>query len=144
MSRFSKASSDRFQLAHLLDEESQQSLALRIVSGYRFIVELDETYGFVGRMIEMPGVVAEGKSADECIEKLRTQALDEVARIVREGQRPPVAGRRSEQVNIRLTPLEKMLVEDAAYQQGCTLSDFLRGVALERSWTEARPRRSAE
>lgn len=91
----------------------------------------------------MPGIVADGRSADECIKELRIQVEDEVADMLQVGRRPPVAGRRTEQVNVRLTPLEKILVEDAAYQQGCGLSDFLRSVVLERSWAEVGPQRNA-
>jgi uncharacterized protein (DUF1778 family) len=48
------------------------------------------------------------------------------------GQAPPAAaGRRTEQVNIRLTPEEKLTLEEESERKGFRgLSDFVRAAAL--------------
>lgn len=45
---------------------------------------------------------------------------------------PATTGRRTEQVNVRLTADEKLLLEASAQRKGYSgLSDFIRAVAIE-------------
>jgi uncharacterized protein (DUF1778 family) len=59
-----------------------------------------------------------------------------VATMIERGQRPPhpaSAKKRSEQVNVRLTSEEKILLSNAASNLGFKgISDFLRNIALNR------------
>jgi len=58
-----------------------------------------------------------------------------VAYLLEEGQRPPTPatdGRRTMQVNIRLTAEEKALLEVTAQRKGFSgLSDYVRAAAIE-------------
>ena len=57
-----------------------------------------------------------------------------VATMLEAGQRPPVSSRgrrRKAQINVRLTPEEKMVLQEAAQQRGYQgISDFVRAAAL--------------
>ena len=82
----------------------------------------------------MPQVMNDGKTPDECVEKTRDILTTAVAYMLEQGQVPPAPAaenRRTEQLNIRLTPEEKLLLEDAARRKGFRgLSDFVRNASL--------------
>lgn len=88
-----------------------------------------------GRGLEMPLVFGDGKSPGACIKSTR-EALEAAALYLLESkQRPPAAatnGHRTEQVNVRLTAEEKVLLEASAKRKGFSgLSDFVRAAAIE-------------
>ncbi|MHC4509682.1 MAG: plasmid mobilization protein [Planctomycetota bacterium] len=88
--------------------------AKKLVADYRIILERNDRLGFIGSAVELPTVFADAKTP--------------------EGQRPPQpasAGRRTEQVNVRLTAEEKLLFANAATNLGFKgISDFIRNTAL--------------
>ena len=110
--------------------------AAGIARRYRLVLEPDETLGYVGCAVELPTVFADGKSPDECVRATYHALTVAVAVMLEEGKTPPVAaaeGRRDVQVNVRLTPQEKLLLQDVAKRMGFKgLADFVRMVALER------------
>lgn len=90
--------------------------------------------GYLGRGMELRGVMADGKTPDACMTQTREALIGAVAVMLEEGARPPApasAGTRQEQVNIRLTSEERALFETAAQRHGFRgLSDFLRAAGL--------------
>ena len=107
--------------------------AREIASRYTIAVEPIDG-GYLGRGLEMRGVMADGKTPDACMSQTREALIGAVAVMLEEGARPPApasAGTRQEQVNIRLTSEERALFETAAQRHGFRgLSDFLRAAGL--------------
>ena len=98
------------------------------------MIEPDDEGRFVGRVFEMPGVMADGRTQTECLASLMSAASLTVATILEDGEAPPLpcseVGRR-EQVNIRLTPEEKVLLTRASAHGGFKgLSEFVRTIVL--------------
>jgi predicted RNase H-like HicB family nuclease len=91
---------------------------------------------YYGRGVEMPGVMADGRTPDACVAAVREALTAAVATAIELGEAPPppaAEGARTEQVNIRLSPEEKLLLETAARQQGFRgVADYLRAAALGR------------
>lgn len=88
-----------------------------------------------GRGLEMPHVFGDGATPEACVKNTREALTSAAAYLIEAGQRPPApatTGRRSEQVNVRLTAEEKLRLEASAKRKGYSgLSDFIRAVAVE-------------
>src|SRR5437867_3617931 len=84
----------------------------------RYQVVIQEEHGeYYGRGLEMPGVMNDGKTPAECLKATRESLVTAVAYLLESGKAPPAPAsenRRSEQINIRLTPEERVLLEEAA------------------------------
>jgi len=110
--------------------------AEKIVSDYRIILEKNERLGFIGSSMEMPTVFADAKTPEQCYKATQEALMVAVATMIECGQRPPQpasAKKRNEQVNVRLTSEEKILLSNAASSLGFKgISDFLRNIALNR------------
>ena len=108
--------------------------AKQAAARYQIIVQAEDGEWY-GRGLEMPHVFGDGSSAEKCVENTREALTAAVAYLLENGQRVPVAaesGRRNEQVNVRLTAEEKLLLEASAKRKGFSgLSDFIRAVAVE-------------
>ncbi len=110
--------------------------ASEIASGYRLIIEKEpEVGGYLGRSVEFPHVMADGKTIAKCAaETLEAQTLA-VATMLEQGQKPPISSKpekRTAQVNIRVTEEEKLRLEEAAKRQGFRgISDYIRSAALK-------------
>lgn len=102
---------------------------------YRLVIESDpDGGGFAATVLELPNVFGWGQTVDECVTETRELLESTLAVMLEDGVAPPdpSAARRSEQVNIRLTPLEKARLEGAARSKGFRgLSDFVRSRALD-------------
>ena len=108
--------------------------AKAIAQEYQVIVACEDGHWY-GRGLEMPRVFGDGKTANQCIENTREALTAAVAYLLEEGQRPPTPatdGRRTMQVNVRLTAEEKALLEVTAQRKGFSgLSDYVRAAAIE-------------
>ena len=108
--------------------------AKKIAADYRIVLERDERLGFIGSSVELPTVFADAKTLDKCYKATQEALMVAVATMIECGQRPPQpasAGRRTEQVNVRLTAEEKLLFANAAMNLGFKgISDFIRNIAL--------------
>ena len=86
---------------------------------------------------ELEQVYADGKTPDECVRETRFALTGVVARLMEKGQTPPApAGEqaRDQQINIRVSGAEKLLLEEAARSKGFRgVSDFVRSTTLERA-----------
>ncbi len=108
--------------------------AHRMVVRYRLIVEPEPDGGYLGRLTELPGVMADGSTQIECLRSLLFAAETMVASMLEDGLTPPEpanAARRREQINIRLTSEERALLAGASERRGYKgVSEFVRSAAL--------------
>ena len=82
----------------------------RALRAYTVLVEPDEELGFVGSAVEMPGVMADGSTRDECISNLEFALETALATMVEDGKPlpgPSSSATRTEEVTLRLTAREK-------------------------------------
>jgi len=107
--------------------------AKRIAHAYDLVLrfEDDEWYGHA---LEYPEAMGDGKTEKACVRATRQALTVAVATMLEAGQTPPPAarqGHRSAQVNVRLTPEEKAVLESKAKARGFRgLSDFIRTTVL--------------
>jgi predicted RNase H-like HicB family nuclease len=98
------------------------------------VIEPESSVGFLGRTVEMPYVMADGKSVVDCLHSTVEATIVAVATLLELGQKPPspaTQAKRDRQVNIRLTADEKARLEEVARAEGFrSLSDFMRHSAL--------------
>lgn len=108
--------------------------ARRLAEQYQVILQCEDGRWY-GRGLELSRVYGDGATPEECIEQTREALAVTVAALLEQGQSPPKPareGKRAQQVNVRLTAEERVLLETAARQRGYTgLSDFIRSTALE-------------
>lgn len=137
MSRSSKNSSKTGVKSKGLERPFKESVvrkATKIVADYRIILERNERLGFIGSSVELPTVFADAKTPEKCYRVTADALMVAIATMIECGQRPPQpasAGRRTEQVNVRLTAEEKLLFANAAMNLGFKgISDFIRNTAL--------------
>jgi len=108
--------------------------AKKMAADYRIVLERDERLGFIGSSVEIPTVFADAKTPEKCYKATQEALMVAVATMIECGQRPPQpasAGRRTEQVNVRLTAEEKLLFANAAMNLGFKgISDFIRSTTL--------------
>jgi predicted RNase H-like HicB family nuclease len=107
--------------------------AREIADTYQIILHFEDG-AYYGRGLELPHVMNDGRTPDECVEKTRDILTTAIAHMLENGEAPPApAGenKRSEQINVRLTPEEKLLLEEAARNKGFRgISDFVRSTSL--------------
>ncbi len=110
--------------------------AVEIAKTYSLVIEPDPDVGYFGRTIEMPLVMGDGKTPDQCVAQVLEASAAAIATMLEAGQRPPSPSRnlkRDQQLNVRLTADEKLHLEEAARLAGFrSISDFVRAAALER------------
>ena len=110
------------------------SRARKIASAYQILLKFEDGEYF-GRGLEMPYVMGDGKTADACVNSMREALAVAVATILEAGGSPPSASEktRSEQINFRVTPEEKLLLEEAARSRGFRgIGDYVRSTSLRR------------
>jgi predicted RNase H-like HicB family nuclease len=107
--------------------------AREIADSYQIILH-DEDGEYYGRGLEMPDVMNDGKTPDECVRATRDILTTAVAYMLEANQTPPPPAsenKRTEQNKIRLTAEEKLILEEAARSRGFRgISDFIRNTTL--------------
>jgi predicted RNase H-like HicB family nuclease len=105
-----------------------------VASQYQIILE-NEDGRWYGRGLELPHVFGHATTPQKCIQATRSAMAAAVAYLLERSRRlpsPARAGRRTQQVNVRLTAEEKAVLESIARRKGFQgLSDYLRAAALE-------------
>lgn len=107
--------------------------AKRLVNAYDIVMRHEEgEWG--GHALEYPEAIGVGKTVQECMVETRKTLLVGVASMLEDGDTPPTPARqnvRSEQVNLRLTPEEKAVLESRSRAKGFRgIADFIRAAAL--------------
>jgi predicted RNase H-like HicB family nuclease len=114
----------------VLDRAGELAAQYKLVMWF----EAGEWYG---RGLEVPDAMNDGKTPEECVRNVRDILTTHVAAMIERGETPPVPSTeqiRSEQVNIRLTPEEKLAMETAAQRQGFRgLSDYVRAAGVAKA-----------
>jgi predicted RNase H-like HicB family nuclease len=91
---------------------------------------------YCGRGVELPTVFGDGRTAAECVKTTREHLVIAVASYLQDGETPPspaTSGKRDQQINVRVSSEEKILLEAKASQHGAAgLSEYIRAVALEK------------
>jgi len=108
--------------------------AREIVARYSVIIQPDPELGYLGRGLEFPFAMDDGRTPDECVTNTRKAMVAAVATMLEKGETPPSPSSermRTEQINIRVTPEEKLLLEESARSKGFRgISDFVRSTSL--------------
>ncbi len=107
--------------------------AREIAEKYQVIIEVEDGE-YIGRGVELPHAYEDGHTPDECVRKTREMFVHVVAMMIEDDEVPPPPaseGKRTEQVNIRLSAVEKMFLESLARRRGFSgLGDYIRSAAL--------------
>src|SRR4051794_37523889 len=110
-------------------------LARAVADRYQLVLRFEDGEWY-GRGLELPGIMADGPTPDACARELREALVYAVATLMELGEPVPspasaADGRRTEQVNLRLTTAERVDIEAAARAAGFpTVSDFVRAAAV--------------
>jgi len=110
--------------------------AERIARDYAIVIQQSEEFGgYFGRGVEFPGVMGDGTSPEACIASVREGLTLATATLLEKGEVPPMPNsateNRDQQVNVRLSRFEKLVLEDAARSRGYRgISDFMRAATL--------------
>ncbi len=114
-------------------DKSILAAAKRIVDAYDIVMRREEGE-WVGHALEYPEALGVGKTVQRCMEETRKSLLAGVASMLEDGEAPPAPARqnvRSEQVNLRLTPEEKAVLESRSRTKGFRgIADYVRALAL--------------
>lgn len=137
MSKKSKKSAERDNKGRALDRPFAPEIEARarqIGAEYSFVIQPNEELGFLAHCLEMPLVMADGKTEEKCIREIHEAMQAALCFMLESGETPPPPAterKRQEQVNIRLTAEEKLLLETAAQSRGFRgISDFIRSTTL--------------
>jgi predicted RNase H-like HicB family nuclease len=107
--------------------------AREIAAKYQVIIQ-QEGDDYVGRGLELPNAFEDGRTPDQCVKKTREMFVTVVAAMIEAGEVPPPPaseGKRTEQVNIRLSAEEKLVLEASARRNGhAGLAEYVRSVAI--------------
>ena len=107
--------------------------ARKIAQHYRIIIERDGRTGYIGQAIELPDVYASGGTPESCYENTAANVAKAVAMLLQKGLLPPTPDDlpKNENLHIRLTADEKIVLEQRAKQQGFKgTSDYARHILL--------------
>ena len=111
--------------------------ARKIASEYSVLLRPSEQHGFSATCLEFPTVFVHGKTVAQCEKKVREALAVGIAVMLEVGEAPPLPAsekQRNQQVNIRLTSEEKLMLEETARRRGYRgLSDFMRAAAMSQT-----------
>jgi predicted RNase H-like HicB family nuclease len=107
--------------------------ARKIAEAYQIVLHYEDGE-YYGRGLEFPTAMNDGKTPDECVATTRDILTTAVASMLEDGQTPPPPvseQKRTEQINIRLTTEEKLVLTEAAHSSGFRgISDYIRNAGL--------------
>jgi predicted RNase H-like HicB family nuclease len=107
--------------------------AREIAASYQIILQFEDGE-YYGRGLEMPFVMNDGKTPDQCVRATREALATAVATLIESGEIPPSPAsqnKRTEQINVRVTPEEKLFLEEAARSRGFRgIGDYVRSNSL--------------
>jgi predicted RNase H-like HicB family nuclease len=108
--------------------------AKEIAARYTVLLQPEPGLGYLGRGLEFPHAMGDGRTPDECVSNTRDAFVAAVATMLEAGEVPPGPAsnqNRTEQINVRVTAEEKLLLEEAARSKGFRgIGDFVRSTSL--------------
>jgi len=109
--------------------------ARTVAQQYQIVLKYEDGEWF-GHGLELPGARGDGKTPSDAVADTREALVTMVAYMLEQGQPVPAPareGHRSVQINIRVTPEEKTVLESQSRARGFRgLSDFIRTAVLEK------------
>jgi predicted RNase H-like HicB family nuclease len=123
------------KIAENLEQPFDKTLLARarqIAAGYRILIEKNERLGYIGSSVEIPTVFADARTPAACYKATEEALTVAVATMLEAGRTPPEsAAKRTEQVNIRLTAYEKLVLTAKAAELGFKgISDLIRNTII--------------
>jgi predicted RNase H-like HicB family nuclease len=131
-------------MSMLRKSKSSKSLRLKpafiararpIAEKYQMII-WKEDGEYYGRGVELPYSFGDGKTVDQCAKDTREAFVVTVASMLQDGELPPAPateGKRDQQINIRVSSVEKVMLESRARESGAAgISEYVRAVALSK------------
>ena len=110
--------------------------ARAIAAEYQIILQLEDGE-YYGRGLELPYVMSDGKTPDQCVANTRDAFIAVIATMFEAGEALPSPAReqtRTEKISVRVTVEEKLQLEEAARRRGFRgIGDYLRSVSLVKS-----------
>ncbi len=110
--------------------------ARKALSTYTLVIEPDAQLSYIGWAKEFPTVFADGPTPEACVATLKFSLESALSAMVAEGlelPRPISEAKRTQQVNIRLTPYEKqLLMRDSAKRGFRGVSDLIRAQTIDK------------
>ncbi len=107
--------------------------ATDLAKRYQVIMHFEDG-AYYGTGLEIPGANGDGPDPAACLKDVREAMAAVVGIMIEDGQQPPVpasSAGRAVQVNIRMSPREKLMVEELSRQQGFRgISDYIRAKAI--------------
>ena len=114
-------------------EKKTWARAEKIAAQYQVIIGHEDGRWY-GHGLEMPLAFGGGSTAQKCVQDTRLALVESVATMLERNEVPPLPaseGKRTEQVNIRLTAEEKALLSASAKSKGYRgIGDYIRASAL--------------
>ena len=139
--KYSKISSNGSEIAAKIKKASTPfpskilSEAKAIASNYRILVEKHKKLGYIGSSIDLPNIYVDSKTEAGCLKATREALVGAVATMLENNLTPPQKSslaKRTIQVNVRLTTLEKAQLSAAVERLGFEgLSGFFRFAAFQ-------------
>jgi predicted RNase H-like HicB family nuclease len=99
---------------------------------YQLVIWFEDGEYF-GRGVELPYAFGDGKTIEQCAANTREAFVTAIAGYLQDGHTPPAPaqeGKRDQQINIRLSSQERLLLETKARQSGTGVSEYIRAMAL--------------
>jgi predicted RNase H-like HicB family nuclease len=113
-----------------IDVSMHLDAARAIVARYQKRIEPSGDGIFVGFSRDFPGVVVDADTEADCLRLLIGALNDTVALTLHRGQQPPTplidANMATEQVNVRVSAREKLLLAEEAQSRRTSQSDVIR------------------
>lgn len=107
--------------------------AERLADAYSILIEKREDGLYYGRGIEYPYLMGHGKTPAAAFKMAREGLVGAIASDIENGETPPAPAseKRTQQINVRVSPMEKLRIEQSARRKGFRgIGDFLRNAAL--------------
>lgn len=109
---------------------AQLKRARQLMAGYTFVIQPDGEGAYIGSTSELPGVIVDGETPDQCARNLTSTLETVIATYLADGETPPTPARRekrTEQVNVRFTQSERRMLERESSRQGYRgIGDLIR------------------
>lgn len=104
--------------------------ARQVMAGYTFVIQPDGDGSYIGSANELPGVIVDGETPEQCARHLADTLETVIATYLADGVAPPSPTRRerrTEQVNVRFTQSERRMLERESSRQGYRgIGDLIR------------------
>jgi predicted RNase H-like HicB family nuclease len=111
-------------------------VARKALSTYTLVIEPDVQLSYIGWAKELPTVFADGPTPEACVATLKFSLESALSAMTEEGlelPRPISEVKRTQQVNIRLTPYEKQLLTRESAKRGFRgISDLIRAQTIDK------------